>query len=237
MFATSLSEVRAVFFDAVGTLIFPNPSAITIYSEVARLHGLALSNSEIQTRFRSAYQAEEDADRQAGWLTSESRETARWRRIVIEALDGVPDPESCFRDLFDHFARPRAWRVNREAPEVLRWLHKRGLILGLGSNYDSRLLSVLSGMSELDEVRDRVVISAAVGFRKPSERFFHEVARAADCDRNEVMFVGDDITNDYRGAAAAGLHAVLLDKQDQAPTVADRVRSLADLIAHFADLP
>jgi putative hydrolase of the HAD superfamily len=219
-----------VFFDAVGTLLFPDPPAYLIYSQVARRAGLDLPPEEVRRRFGTAYRAEEEIDRAAGWVTSEGREADRWRRIVRESLAGVPDPDACFRELFDHFARSGAWRVDPDAPALLRHLRDRGLLLGLASNYDARVLSVLDGLPELAALRDRVVVSAAVGFRKPAMEFFREVVRVANCDPGEVVFVGDDMENDYEGATAAGLRAVLLDARDRHTMVGNRITRLAELL-------
>jgi len=222
--------VRAVFFDAVGTLLFPDPPAPLIYAEAARRQGLTISAEDVRSRFLAAFRAEEAADRLAGWVTSEAREVARWQRIVAESLPGVPDPDGCFRELFDHFARPVAWRVDPHAEAVFAKLLVSGLVLGIGSNYDSRLNSVLEGFPDLAPMRGRVAVSAAVGFRKPAREFFREVVRLACCEPWEVLFVGDDLDNDYEGATAAGLHAVLLDERGRHSTVANRVPSLVELL-------
>jgi putative hydrolase of the HAD superfamily len=223
-----LAGARAVFFDAVGTLIFPAPPAAEIYSRVAERHGFRISVEEVRRRFLSAYRAEEDVDRAAGWVTSETREAMRWRRIVGESLKGVHDPESCFRELFQHFGRPAAWNVHSQARAVLEELRGRGLRLGIGSNYDARLLSIVAGLSELRHLLDRVVLSARVGHRKPAAEFFREVARVADCQPDRILFVGDDMEGDYEGARRAGLRSALV-----APTT-NRARAeeeLADLRA------
>ena len=44
------AEVQAIFFDAVGTLIFPQPTAAAIYAEVGRRHGSRLAIDEIRDR-------------------------------------------------------------------------------------------------------------------------------------------------------------------------------------------
>ena len=222
--------VRAVFFDAVGTLLFPDPSAPVVYAETARRHGLTLSPADVRERFIAAYRVEEEADAATVWATSEARERDRWHRIVTDTLAGVSDPEACYRHLFDHFAKPAAWRVAADAAEVLTTLYRRGIVLGLGSNYDERLLPVLAGFPELEPLRDRVIISAAVGVRKPGAGFFRAVTRAAGRAASEVLFVGDDIGNDYEGATAAGLHAVLLDPHGRFSDVPHRVTRLAELL-------
>ncbi|VTT99975.1 Haloacid dehalogenase superfamily enzyme, subfamily IA OS=Singulisphaera acidiphila (strain ATCC BAA-1392 / DSM 18658 / VKM B-2454 / MOB10) GN=Sinac_5298 PE=4 SV=1: HAD_2 [Gemmataceae bacterium] len=207
---TLRSDVRAVFFDAVGTLIFPNPSALVVYADVARGVGLDLPPDEVRRRFLAAYRTQENADRAAGWATSEERERTRWHAIVCETLAGVPDPDACFDALYDHFAKPAAWTVNPHAAPTINHLVDRGVVVGLGSNYDARLHSVLDGFPELAPLRDRTVVSAAVGFRKPAAEFFAEVVRLSGCDARQVAFVGDDVENDFDGARAAGLDAVLL---------------------------
>ena len=219
-----------MFFDAVGTLLFPDPSAPVIYAESARLHGLILSSAEVRARFIAAYRLEEAADATSDWVTSEARERARWRRIVTDTLAGVSDADACYRYLFGHFAQPAAWRVAPDAADVLTALRRRGLVLGLGSNYDERLWSVLAGFPELEPLRDRVLISAAVGVRKPGAGFFRAVTRSAGYAAAEVVFVGDDMANDYEGATAAGLLAVLIDPAGRYPEVPHRVTRLAELL-------
>jgi putative hydrolase of the HAD superfamily len=225
-----LSEVRAVFFDAVGTLLFPKSSAPVVYAEAARQHGLSLDPDEVRNRFIAAYRREEQTDANASWKTSEEREEARWRSIVTDTLLGVSDPESCFRHLFDHFALSSSWKVAPDVEELLRKLSDRGVILGLGSNYDARLRSVLEGVPELALLRDRVVISAAVGVRKPGSEFFREVIQLAGCRPSEVLFVGDDQTNDYQGAKAAGLRAILLDPHNKHADLPHRITRLGELL-------
>src|SRR5262249_35795752 len=161
------------------TLLFPDPGAPVVYAEVARRAGPDLSPADARSRFVGAYRTQELIDRESGWATSEEREHDRWRAIVAATLRGVPDPDACFRELFEHFAEPAAWRLHPDAPTVIAALHARGLVLGIGSNYDARLWSVLDGLPELAPLRERTVISAAVGFRKPSGKFFREVVRVA----------------------------------------------------------
>lgn len=219
-----------MFFDAVGTLIHPRPSAPTVYAAVAGRYGLSLSAADVRARFVAAYHKEEAADVAANWVTSEERERARWHTIVCETLTGVSDPEACYHELFDHFARPGAWEPDADAGAVLGSLASRGLVLGMGSNYDERLRPVLAGFPQFDALKGRVLVSSEVGVRKPGCGFFAEVVRSAGCEPGEVLFVGDDLDNDYLGATSAGLRAVLLDPHDCFAHVPHRAPGLADLL-------
>lgn len=228
-----LPAIRAVFLDAVGTLIHPEPPAPAVYAAVARRFGSRLSLPEIATRFATAFGRQEERDRAAGQRTSEEREVARWRTIVAEVLDDVSDPESCFQELYAHFAGPAAWRCEPGTPEVLAALAGRGWELGIASNFDHRLRGVAAGLPELRPVR-HLLISSEVGWRKPAPAFFAAVCAASGCPPAEVLFVGDDFANDYEGARAAGLVALLLDPRRRSLlSPAERIADLGELLTHL----
>jgi putative hydrolase of the HAD superfamily len=225
----SLTEIRAIVFDVVGTLIHPEPPAARVYAEVGARFGSRLSVEAIAGRFAAAFQREEEADRAAGWRTSEERERQRWRTIVDRVLDDVTDPEACFEELFEHFSRPEAWRLDAEVPGLLEQLARRGYALGLASNYDGRLRRVLAGLPVLQLITHQV-ISSEVGWRKPAVGFFAALGRVVGLPLNQILYVGDAWVNDYEGARAAGLPAVLLDPRGRAPVGVSRVTRLTDLL-------
>jgi putative hydrolase of the HAD superfamily len=224
------ASVRAVFFDAVGTLLFPEPAAPVVYADTAKQYGLELSPAEVRQRFITAYRREEELDAATNWQTSEQRERDRWWLIVTHTLAGATDPEACYRHLFHYFAQPQAWRLGPDTQRVLTTLHNRGLVLGLGSNYDERLWSVLAGFPELALLRDHVLISSEVGVRKPGAAFFDVLARSGGCEVAEVLFVGNDLANDYEGAIAAGMSALLLDPADRYSRIPHRIKQLSELL-------
>jgi putative hydrolase of the HAD superfamily len=220
--------VRAVFFDAVGTLLFPHAPVARTYAEHACRHGATLSEDDVRRAFRAAFARQEAIDRAAGWRTDEDRERTRWRAIVGDVLAGA-DAGKCFSGLWDWFASPQAWTVHAEAGDVLRDLAACGLILGMGSNFDARLLGLVAAFPELAPVRERCLISSLIGWRKPAPGFFAALARSAGCEPGRVLYVGDDPANDLEGATAAGLKAVLLDPDSKTPSPG-RIRRLRDLI-------
>src|SRR6266404_1336468 len=102
--------LRAVAFDAVGTLIHAEPTVARVYAEVGRRHGNERDGAIIEARFRAAFQRQEFIDRDRNWVTSEDREAQRWRDIIAEVFIGG-DVRVCFTNLYEHFAKPSAWRV------------------------------------------------------------------------------------------------------------------------------
>jgi putative hydrolase of the HAD superfamily len=226
-----LHGVGAVVFDAVGTIIHPNPPAPALYAEVGQRFGSKRSASEITPRFLAAFAYEDAIDHDNGLQTSETREIERWRRIVSQVLDDVTDPEACFRELFDHFSRPGAWRCDPDAAATLETLARQGYVLGMASNYDRRLRSVVAGLTALRPLQ-HLVISSEVGWRKPAPQFFHAIAQAFALPLEEILYVGDDLTNDFEGARAAGLRSVLLDAKGKHPNCKPAsLRALCQLTA------
>lgn len=220
---------RAVFFDAVGTLLFPRTPVARTYAEHACRYGADVTEEQVRIAFREAFARQEQRDLAAGWRTDEARERARWQAIVTDVLPNA-DAGPCFAGLWEWFANPAAWAVHSEAGAVLNELSRRGLAVGIGSNFDARLLPLVNHFAELAPVRDRCVVSSLVGWRKPAPEFFAALARAAGCEPTQVLYVGDDVQNDLHGATAAGLRAVLLDP-DAVPAAPERIRQLRDLCA------
>ena len=118
-------------------------------------------------------------------------------------LDDVTDPARCFADLYDHFARPTSWACVPGVGSLLAELRRRPLKTAIASNFDHRLLPIAAGLPEL-AVLDGVFVSSAVGWRKPAPGFFEAVVRGLGVRPDEVLFVGDDPTNDFRGASRGG---------------------------------
>jgi len=228
--------IRAVFFDAVGTVIFPNPTITEIYGDVAVRHGGQRKPlDELRQSFARSFAEQETVDITLNWRTSDARERERWQIIVASSLDDVTNPDAAFEELYQHFSRGAAWRVPTGIAGVLDSMQSRGLILGMGSNYDSRLIQVMDELTELRLLRDRLVISSLVGCRKPAKAFFEAVIARAGVPAESILFVGDDLQNDLQGAQAAGLQAVLLDPNQRGPLDQPRIQDLTDLLTVIRD--
>lgn len=231
-----IHQVRAVAFDAVGTVLFPVRPIAEVYADaIARHAGFRPDPAAVRSALWEQYRREEEADRLAGWATSEARERRRWSDIVTAVARAVaPDAggaDAVFAELYAHYARPDSWSVPADAAATFAALAGRGLTLALGSNYDTRLESVLAGTPALAPLSRHVLISSQVGWRKPSPRFFEAVTRELAVPAGDVLFVGDDVGNDYEGAMAAGMRALLLGPEGRHQVeAAGRIVSLSELV-------
>lgn len=219
-----------VFFDAVGTLIHPDPPAPMVYAAAGRRFGSPRDEATIAARFRAAFRRQEELDRVGNLRTGEEREVARWRAIVGEVLDDISDAETCFQELYAHFAQLSAWGCHPESAAVLAALAERGHVLGIASNFDHRLRGLVENMPALQPVR-YLVISSEIGWRKPAPEFFAAMCRQAGSPPEQVLYVGDDLVNDYQGARTAGMRTVLFAAHDSAATPMEaRITSLRELV-------
>ena len=82
----------------------------------------------------------------------------------------------------------------------------------------------------VSELLDTVVSSADVGLRKPDPRIFELACANVGVSPNASVHVGDHVYADVLGASAAGMRAVLIDRQgvqtDDGPAP---IRSLDEL--------
>lgn len=202
------AAIEAVLFDAVGTLIVPDPPVASAYAAAAARYGSRLTLDEIERRFRAAFARQEAIDAQVpGLRTSEAREKSRWQAIVAEVFAEVSDSASVFAALWQHFAEPRHWRLHADAVELWNSYTAQGKRVGIASNFDGRLRQICQGLPPLDECK-WIFVSSELSVRKPSPEFFRAIEKRLNLRPEQLLLIGDDWENDYRGATAAGWKAM-----------------------------
>lgn len=223
-------SIEGIVFDAVGTLIKPDPSVAAAYTAAARRQGIELEPEEVRARFQVHFQSDEVHAEQGVLSTDEATERRRWRRIVAGVLPELPDPDRAFDELWDHFSTPKSWRCFPDVAPAMKALHQMGVSLCVGSNFDGRLRGVVRGLPELEPWLDSLVISSEVGYRKPHPQFFRAACDHLGLPPQRVLCVGDDVENDVLGAIRAGLSGVFLDRGAERPADLPHVANLAALV-------
>jgi putative hydrolase of the HAD superfamily len=123
------------------------------------------------------------------------------------------------------------FRPFEDAAPALAELRSRGLSLVCVSNWDISLADVLERCGLGDAV-DAVVSSAAAGARKPDPSIFRPALEAAGCEPAEALHVGDTPEEDGEAAAAAGIPALILDREGGGD-----IASLAEIQQHLQPDP
>jgi len=209
----SFAGVRAVLFDAAGTLIHLPRGVGFHYAEVAERHGVSYSLEAFDRAFALAWRAmprristgSRRLDDDRGW----------WRQLVDRTLDTMEVPPfgraAYFNDLYTEFTRPGVWELYPEVPSVLETLGSR-FSLGIISNFDSRLRTILEQFGLLSRF-EPIVLSSEVGIDKPDGAIFITAVERLGLKPAEVCYVGDDPKVDWEGAEKVGMHVFRLDRR------------------------
>lgn len=262
MSTTLSTRIRAVLFDWGDTLIRP-PGITTdpeghlrcveefFYAELAPALGPADRRSLSWSRFRPLY---EQATMEQIRLTLTTGREHSFRQRLVAALElagaTAPDAATC-ETLADALGKRIAGACVpiERAAAVLPHLRAH-LRLGLLSNYP-HAPAVRGSLAEagLIEHLDAVVISAEIGWSKPSRSAFEAAIAALETPAGEILFVGDDLDNDMRGAKAMGMHTAWLPRADtklenpedcidlKLESLADLVELVAHVNADDSDMP
>ena len=103
------------------------------------------------------------------------------------------------------------------ATEALDALRSLGLVVGVGTNMTADWQ--YAKLRRLDMLRriDFLVTSEEAGVEKPLPGLFRLCAEKAGCPPEACAFVGDHLSGDAQGAAAAGMRGIWLCRDPKAP--------------------
>ena len=231
--------IKAIFFDAAGTLIKPARRVGETYSLLARKYGVEISSAEIAERFRLCFHAAPPlAFPGASPARIEDLERAWWQELVRHIFapwDGFQRFDDYFAELFAYFAQPDAWAIYPEVVETLTVLERLGLILSVISNFDSRLIGILEGLGAAHWF-EHIFVSSRVGYAKPDRQIFHTALERYGVEAGDALHVGDSEEKDLRGANKAGLKGVLVERNGATKSnLSPRITSLRSILSLLDD--
>ena len=126
---------------------------------------------------------------------------------------------------------PACLGVFPDALETLQTLRAKGYPLAVISNWQCGLQHYCAELG-LTEHFDHILGSADLGVAKPDGRIFADACSRLRVPADRVLHVGDTLADDYVGAEASGLLAVLVDRDPgPAPQAPQVVHTLDELPA------
>jgi putative hydrolase of the HAD superfamily len=226
--------IKAVFFDAAGTLMKTTRGVGESYATFAGRYGVHVAPAEITERFRVCFdKASRLAFPDAPADAVNHLEREWWKLLVAQVFEPWGPFEKFddfFAELFAYFAEPGAWSLYPEVLDTVAALKQHGLELSVISNFDSRLVKILHGLGA-GPCFEQIFVSSRVGYAKPEPQIFHAALRHHRLAPENGLHVGDSEINDRQGAKNAGLRGVLVDRRSPAdPSDPDRIMNLKSLL-------
>src|SRR3989454_705817 len=218
--------LKAISFDAVGTLFRLTKTVGDHYAYVGREVGLDLNPQNLERAFHAAW--EKMPQRTTIDRPRENDDKGWWRELVDLVLDQVApslsefDRDNFFEIAYEHFAEAGVWEIYPEVPGVLEQLRPR-FRLAVISNFDGRLRFILQHLG-ISKFFSHIFISSEIGADKPDPEIYRCAARLTNLKPNEILHVGDDPQRDWEAASLAGLSVFQLNRPQN---------SLLDLVANL----
>ncbi len=227
------TEIRAIFFDAGNTLIFPR---LELLAEDLTAQGYPA----VLEDFYAAERAGKAKLDEWLWPKIRSGEVPRvvdvvyWEeylKMLMERI-GARNGERVrlTRRVADGFREIQLWsHVFPETSPFLDSLRRQGFKLAVISN-SVGLMEEHLGRLGLARRFDCILDSAIVGVEKPHPEIFRMALANCGVKASEALFVGDTYATDMGGAQLAGLSGVLIDRVGAYPHAeCPRIGSLPEL--------
>jgi putative hydrolase of the HAD superfamily len=219
--------LKVVLFDLDDTLVDQEGASRTALLDWLPELGLGLDDAEELVTAWGVIAEDAYARYQRREITFAEQRTIRVREFLgADATD--EEAEELFSGYLTRYER--AWTAFDDAVPALRRVHDAGLVAAVLTNGESAHQALKLERVGLAEHLYVVVSSDDLPAGKPDPRAYAAACEILGVAPGDVLMVGNDITKDYRGSLDAGLGAVLLDRHDRHPEVADRIRTLDEVL-------
>jgi len=216
-----MSALRLITFDVTGTLLKLHPTPATVFSQNAKSFDINVPPEVIATQFKTAMKKLSSEHPNFGSGHSGIGWHEWWTLLVKNTFTGA-DPTLSFDDqrldsLADHlineYKTRRCWSLAEGATDFLHDLRTANIPIGVISNYDPRLDTVLEATS-IRQYFKFVISSYSAGVMKPDKKIFKMAeSQIPSIKPSNCLHVGDNFDVDFMGAQIAGWSAALINSQ------------------------
>jgi len=223
-----LPWLKAVLFDLGGTLVMTAPIP-EIFMRILRNHDVHVPLGGSEEAFPEVTEEMSLEDFKLPYMEF-------WRIYNLRILKrlGVKGDLMRLADaLTEEWWDNADLRVYPDVEDTLRMLRQRRLKIGIISNgfkIDIREILFRTG---LEGKFDVTVGVDDVEKPKPHSEIFHYALEKLKIKPHEALFVGDNPETDYKGAEAAGLKSLLIDRDGKIRGQYRRIRDLREIINYL----
>ncbi|CEJ45547.1 HAD-IA family hydrolase [Umezakia ovalisporum] len=210
---------KVILLDAVGTLFGVKGSVGEVYSQLAKEFDVEVSPEILNQTFLESFKASPPPIFPNAELQDiPQQEFDWWQKIVLNTfanagvLEKFADFPGFFSELYIHFGTGEPWFVYPDVLPCLTDWRKQNIELGILSNFDSRIFSVLQSL-ELSSYFSSVTISTQAHVAKPDPQIFAMALAKHNCPPEAAWHIGDSLVEDYQGAKAAGLRGIWINRE------------------------
>ena len=221
-----MPHLKAVLFDLGGTLVRTDPIS-EIFLRILRRHKVHVSLEWREEIFPEVVE-----------LDLESFKLPYiefWRAYNLRILEklGVQGDLGQLADrLTEEWWDNAELEVYPEVEDTLRRLRQMGLKIGIVSNGFQIDIHEILSRTGLEGMFDLTVGVDDVKKPKPHPEIFIYALKKLEIKPHEALFVGDNPETDYKGAEAAGLKPLLIDRENKIQGLYRKIRNLREVINH-----
>ncbi|MGK7900427.1 MAG: HAD-IA family hydrolase [Hormoscilla sp.] len=213
-----MKQPKVIFLDAVGTLFGIRGTVGEVYGMLARQSGVKVADEALDAAFIQSFRSSPPAAFPGVKpVDLPTHEFNWWKVVAMQTFQqaGVfpqfSDFDSFFNELYGYFATTEPWFVYPDVFSALSSWQQSAIELGVLSNFDSRIYSVLQAFG-LAEFFTSVTISTEAGAAKPDRHIFAAALAKHNCSASDAWHIGDSFKEDYQAAQKAGLQAIWLKR-------------------------
>uniref|UniRef100_A0A336KJ30 CSON009387 protein n=1 Tax=Culicoides sonorensis TaxID=179676 RepID=A0A336KJ30_CULSO len=217
MLAHNLSRFKLVTFDVTNTLLKFSKAPGVQYTETANSHGItSIEPKTVSIAFRKNFKILAKEYPNFGY-NSQINWHEWWRLLVIQTLNDASSSKldqktvnKVAYTLIEQYQTPLCWEKYHKADELLRKVKETGKCVGIISNFDSRLKTLLNNM-KFNQI-DFILPSYEIGVMKPNTKIFEKALKESGIliSPSEALHIGNEIELDCKGALDAGWSGILI---------------------------
>lgn len=208
-------KIKGVLFDLYGTLFLYGDmhkawnAWFTVVYDCFADQGLTISSERFRPLCQGFFEKPEPTREESSGMSVVEKRFQQLANEVNITLPHTPAIQMIEKSI-------AVWHeyvpIDPDARQVLQEISRtRSVALVSNFDYAPHIVSLLT-QHQLDPWLDAVLVSDAVGVKKPNPRIFQHAIRMLGVTPKETIHIGDS-REDIEGALGAGIHPIWIDRQ------------------------